>query len=110
MGSNLLFPLTRGRTAGVKLISSGDAIPNFMTVWVSLAVIVLNLDRFSGAPILPVLPYVLLFIVAPVLFFLGLKAWAGRRPRRRPAQGRPGMAPAAMAAVEALDETGEVDI
>jgi membrane-bound metal-dependent hydrolase YbcI (DUF457 family) len=110
MGSNLLFPITRKRTMGLKLISSGDAIPNFLTVWVSLAVILLNLDRFSGAPILPVLPYLLVAVVAPSLFFLGLKAWAGLRSWRRPVEGRPGIAPVAMAAVEALDETGEVDI
>jgi hypothetical protein len=110
MGSNLLFPITRRRTTGLKWISSGDAIPNFLTVWISLATIVLNLDRFSTTPILPVLPYVVVVIVVPGLLLLGLAAWAGRRSRRRPVQGLSRITPAAMAAVEALDETGEVDI
>jgi membrane-bound metal-dependent hydrolase YbcI (DUF457 family) len=73
MGSNLLFPATRKRMMGLKLIRSGDAIPNFLAVWISLAVILLNLDRFSDAPSIPVLPYLLGVIVAPCLFF---SAWA----------------------------------
>jgi membrane-bound metal-dependent hydrolase YbcI (DUF457 family) len=110
MGSNLFFPIARKRTMGLKWISSGDAIPNFLTVWLSLAAILLNLDRFSAAPILPVLPYVLAVVVVPGLLLLGLNVWAGLRSRRRPAPGRWKIPPAAMAAVEALDETGEVDI
>jgi membrane-bound metal-dependent hydrolase YbcI (DUF457 family) len=106
MGSNLLFPLTRGRMKGWKLFRSGDAIPNFLTVWSSLAVILLNLDRFSAAPIIPVAPYLLLVIVLPCLLLLGLWVWKtwwrGRQPARQPA--------VALAAVEALDETAELDL
>lgn len=106
MGSNLLFPLTRGRIEGWKLFRSGDAIPNFLTVWISLALILLNLDRFSAAPIIPVAPYLLLVIVLPCLLLLGLWAWKtlwpGRLPARQPA--------VALAAVEALDETAELDL
>ncbi len=102
MGSNLLFPLTRRRTMGLGLIRSGDAIPNFLTVWIGLAVILLNLDRFSDAPSIPVLPYLLVAIVAPSLLFLGLAAWERARARQQ--------SPGVLAAVEALDETHEVDI
>jgi membrane-bound metal-dependent hydrolase YbcI (DUF457 family) len=102
MGSNLLFPITRRRMMGLKLIRSGDAIPNFLAVWISLAVILLNLDRFSDAPAIPALPYVLTVIAAPCLFFLGLSAWERLRAQRRPAR--------VLAALEALDETQEVDI
>jgi membrane-bound metal-dependent hydrolase YbcI (DUF457 family) len=106
MGSNLLFPFTRGRMEGWKLFRSGDAIPNFLTVWSSLAVILLNLDRFSAAPIIPVAPYLLLVIVLPCLLLLGLWVWKtwwrGRQPARQPA--------VALAAVEALDETAELDL
>jgi len=102
MGSNLLFPLTRKRAMGLKLLRSGDAIPNFLAVWVSLAVILLNLDRFSEAPVIPVWPYVLVVIVAPCLLGLGLRAWLSLQTRRQPAS--------VLAAVEALDETAEVDI
>ena len=50
MGSNLLWPLTKKRTTGLKMIHSGDAIPNFLTVWIAVALILFNLDRFSAAP------------------------------------------------------------
>lgn len=87
---------------GCKLFHSGAAIPNALTVWLGLAVILLNLDRFSAAPLIPVLPYVLAVIVLPSLFLLTLWAWTQRSVVQLP--------PAALAAVEALDETGEVDI
>lgn len=102
MGANLAFPLTRRRMMGCKLFHSGAAIPNALTVWLGLAVILLNLDRFSAAPLIPVLPYVLAVIVLPSLFLLTLWAWTQRSVVQLP--------PAALAAVEALDETGEVDI
>ncbi|MFN2167589.1 MAG: metal-dependent hydrolase, partial [Anaerolineae bacterium] len=71
MGSNLLFPLTRRRQMGLKLLRSGDAVPNFLAVWLSLAVILLNLDRFSEAPVIPVVPYLLTVVFAPCLLFVG---------------------------------------
>jgi membrane-bound metal-dependent hydrolase YbcI (DUF457 family) len=102
MGVNFLFPSTSKRTLGLRLIRSGDAIPNFTVVWVSLAVILLNLDRFSAEPSIAPLPYVLVVIVLPSLFCLGLYAWLQVHAPRPPAE--------VMAAVEALDETSEVDI
>jgi len=50
MGSNLFWPLSETRTGGLRLIHSGDAIPNFVTVWSALTLILFNLDRFSGRP------------------------------------------------------------
>ncbi|MGD2148330.1 MAG: metal-dependent hydrolase [Anaerolineae bacterium] len=50
MGSNLLYPFTRARTRGLGLLRSGDAIPNFLTVWSAAMLIVFNLDRFSAQP------------------------------------------------------------
>ncbi len=102
MGSNLLFPITRKRAMGLKLLRSGDAIPNFLAVWISLAVILLNLDRFSGSPAIPVLPYLLAVVLAPAVLLLAVGAWSRRQAQRRAAR--------VMAAVEALDETDEVDI
>jgi hypothetical protein len=108
MGCNWLFPLTKQRTMGLKLMRSGDAIPNFLTVWVSLAIILLNLDRFSNAPSIPVVPYLLAVVAVPCLVLLGLGAWTRLRA---PSTARAPRQPAAvLAAVEALDETDEVDI
>jgi membrane-bound metal-dependent hydrolase YbcI (DUF457 family) len=82
MGSSLFWPLSHRRARGLKLIHSGDAIPNLLAVWIGLATILLNLDRFSNTPSIPVLPYVLGVIVVPCLCFLLLGAWqADRTPR-----------------------------
>jgi membrane-bound metal-dependent hydrolase YbcI (DUF457 family) len=79
MGSNLFWPLTRRRTPGLHLLRSGDAIPNFLTVWTSLALILFNLDRFSDTPRLQVLPYLLLALGVPWL----LLGWLYLRQRSR---------------------------
>lgn len=47
MGSNLFFPLTRRRTTGMKLMRSGDALPNFAAVWLSCLLIFWNVTRYS---------------------------------------------------------------
>lgn len=99
MGSNILFPWTRRRTRGLGLFHSGDALPNLMAVWSSVALILLNLDRFSAQPALPPGPYLLLAVVLPALLFLG--ATSGRD------QGWRGTAAAPMS--EALEEAAEVD-
>jgi membrane-bound metal-dependent hydrolase YbcI (DUF457 family) len=95
MGSNLFFPLTRRRTPGLRLFHSTDALPNFVAVWLSVAVVLLNLDRFSGNPLLPVWPYLIAVVGAPCLMLLVWRAWV-----RRPAS----------AGLTLLDEAGQVDI
>ena len=82
MGSNLLWPLTRQRTPGLRLIRSGDPIPNFVTVWVALALIIFNLDRFSAAPRLLAWSYLLGAVVLPALIMLVAYA----RDQRKKAQ------------------------
>ncbi len=72
MGSNVAFPLSRHRTQGLRLFHSGDALPNFLAVWLSGALVLFNLDRFSGDPMLPPVPYLLLTVVLPCLAFAGL--------------------------------------
>jgi hypothetical protein len=72
MGSNLFWPLTRKRIPGLHLLRSGDAIPNFLTVWTALALILFNLDRFSAHPRLPVLLYLLVALGLPWVVLLGM--------------------------------------
>lgn len=110
MGSNLLFPFTRRRTPGWKLFHSGDAVPNFLSVWLSVVLILLNLDRFSEAPILPPLPYLLVAVVLPCLALLGLRAWTDLQRFRRAGRAQIKAGPAVLAAVEALDEAAEADL
>jgi membrane-bound metal-dependent hydrolase YbcI (DUF457 family) len=72
MGSNLFWPFTKTRMPGLHLLRSGDSIPNFLTVWTSLAVILFNLDRFSAKPLLPLVPYLLVALVLPWAVLVGL--------------------------------------
>jgi membrane-bound metal-dependent hydrolase YbcI (DUF457 family) len=82
MGSNLLFPLTRARTRGMGLLRSGDAVPNFLTVWAALMLILFNLDRFSARPALtPWWAFLGLAVGLPVILLGGMHRWQ-RRGRR----------------------------
>ncbi len=65
MGCGLAWPAIRRRLPGLRLLHASEAVPNFLVVWTSLALILLNLDRFGGPGRLPLIPYVLLAIVAP---------------------------------------------
>jgi membrane-bound metal-dependent hydrolase YbcI (DUF457 family) len=67
MGSNLFWPLTRSRWPGLNLIRSGDAIPNFLTVWTACALTLFNLDRFADTPRLPAVPYLLGVVALPAV-------------------------------------------
>jgi len=82
MGSNLFWPFTKRRMPGLRLFRSGDAIPNFLTVWTSLALILFNLDRFSPSPLLPALIYLPLALGLPWLVLGGL--YLRQRLRGRP--------------------------
>jgi len=78
MGSNLLYPLTRERTTGLQLLRSGDAIPNFLTVWLCVALILFNLDRFSADPRLDLQVFLLLAVFLP-LALLGVAYYLQRQ-------------------------------
>lgn len=82
MGSNLFWPLTKARMRGLHLVRSGDAIPNFLTVWTAVAVTLFNLDRFSPKPLLPTVPYLLLALGLPWAVLGGL--YVSQRFQRRP--------------------------
>ncbi len=79
MGSNLVFPFTRGRTRGLGLLRSGDAVPNLLAVWVGIVVILFNLDRFSDRPRLdPWWAFLGLAVALPVVALGGSYAWRRR--------------------------------
>ncbi len=75
MGSNLFWPFTKGRVPGLGLIHSGEPIPNTLTVWTSLVLILANLDRFSAMPRLPQPAFLLVALGVPWLLLGGLYAW-----------------------------------
>ena len=79
MGSNLFPPFTRDRTRGLELLHSGDATPNFLTVWTALMLILFNLDRFSDQPQLgPWWAFLGLAVVLPLILLLGVYRWRRR--------------------------------
>ncbi len=84
MGSNLFWPFTTKRMPGLGLIHSGDAIPNFLTVWTSVALILFNLDRFSSSPLLPASRYLFVAIVIPWLVLGGKYTWDKIQARLEP--------------------------
>jgi membrane-bound metal-dependent hydrolase YbcI (DUF457 family) len=84
MGSNLLWPFTKKRVPGLKMIHSGDAIPNFLTVWISVAAILFNLDRFSAQPMLDPWWFLGLAVALPAVV-LGA-AYFAQKARPRPGQ------------------------
>jgi membrane-bound metal-dependent hydrolase YbcI (DUF457 family) len=83
LGSNLFWPFTHFRFPGLKLIHSGDAIPNFLAVWTALALMVYNLDRFALTPRLDAVPYFATVLGAPWVLFGGMylyqRAWEAVR-------------------------------
>lgn len=79
LGCNLLYPFSRRRTNGLRLLHSGDVIPNFLTVWSATAMIILSLDRFSTQPILSPLWLAGLAIWLPVVLLGGLYQWQRSR-------------------------------
>ncbi len=100
MGSNLLWPLTRRRTPGLRLLRSGDALPNVMAVWVALVLTLWNLNRFAPQPAWDGGRFLLLALGLPMLVIAGIAAW-----RRR---ARPAMAGPAERQAEILAETEEI--
>jgi membrane-bound metal-dependent hydrolase YbcI (DUF457 family) len=88
LGSNLFWPITKERSAGARLLHSGDAIPNFLAVWTALTLILFNLDRFSAPvqnrdPVLDPLIYFCTTLIAPALILIGVYARERRQDRVR---------------------------
>ncbi len=84
LGSNLFWPFTTERSGGLRLLHSGDAIPNFLAVWIALQVIFFNLDRFSAASqgravMLEPISFFALAIGVPALALSAVYVWQRRR-------------------------------
>ncbi len=79
MGSNLFWPFTKRRFDGAHLLHSGDTVPNLVTVWLSLTLILLNLDRARLTPLISPGPFIAFAIVLPCAVLVGI--YARRRMR-----------------------------
>jgi len=102
MGSNLFWPFTHRRSAGLGLLHSGDPLPNFLTVWLAAALILFNLDRFSATPRLPALPCLLGAVLLPLLI-LSTSYWHAWRRESQPP-------PEPLRQAEILAETEEIEL
>jgi membrane-bound metal-dependent hydrolase YbcI (DUF457 family) len=88
LGSNLFWPITKERSAGARLLHSGDAIPNFLAVWTALVLVLFNLDRFSApvqnrAPFFDPLIFLSTTLLLPALILIGVYAWERRADHMR---------------------------
>jgi hypothetical protein len=59
----------------LRLLRSGDPIPNFLTVWTAMMLILLNLDRFAAQPLLNPARFLGLAVVLPVVLLGGVYQW-----------------------------------
>lgn len=101
MGSNLFYPFTKERKIGLQLLRSGDALPNFLTVWLAAALILFNLDRFSASPVLDPPLFLLLGVALPLVGLGGLYQLQRQQGEEEPE---------ALGQKEIVDEAEEVDI
>jgi membrane-bound metal-dependent hydrolase YbcI (DUF457 family) len=81
LGSNLFAPFTRRRSAGLRLMSSMAAFPNFLAVWLAILLIFWNLARATTGGIggLNLLRYGFFGAVLPAAMFLWMQKKAAAR-------------------------------
>ncbi len=72
MGGNLLFPFTKDRSSGFKVMKASNPLGNFLVIWGSMVVTLFNLNRFSDVPVFttPWYFYFLYWLVIPALFLI----------------------------------------
>lgn len=73
MGSNLLFPFTKERVRGFHTMRAMDALPNFITCWLSVALLFWNLSRTTSSfPRVHIsgFSYLLYVVIIPVALML----------------------------------------
>lgn len=80
MGTNLLFPVTKERTPGLKIMHSGDAFPNFGCVWLCCLLIFWNLYAAIPAPVyhFGFIHFMIYALVVPFAVFGALRWWLVR--------------------------------
>ena len=72
LGCNLWWPLSRRQKPGMGLFHASDALPNFITVWLSLVLILYNLDRYGSISYIPSVPYLLVGLGVPLAVILAV--------------------------------------
>ncbi|HUN23457.1 MAG TPA: metal-dependent hydrolase [Anaerolineales bacterium] len=103
LGSNLFWPLTQRRSNGMKMMHSGDAIPNFLTVWLSVSLIIFNLNRTAPISQFSPINLILWSMLVPTIIFLTLHIYGKRK--KHPAVAAPAAGERNREALEELAET-----
>ena len=83
LGSNLWWPFTQRRGAGLKWMHSGDPLPNFVTVLTAGGLVLYNLNRFATPPLVDGDLFLLWGVLVPAATGLIFYA-AGKRGERPP--------------------------
>lgn len=78
LGSNLWWPFTGRRSSGLKLLHSGDPIPNFLAVWSSAMLILYNLNRFAAVPQFDGSAFLLWAVAAPAALMIGAMTYQSK--------------------------------
>lgn len=87
LGSNLWWPFTDRRSNGLRLMHSGDPLPNFVTVLVACGLILYNLNRFAAPSPFDGSLFLLWAVFVPAAIGLAFYA-TRRRPAPRPEADR----------------------
>jgi hypothetical protein len=80
LGSNLWWPFTQRRSAGLKWLHAGDPLPNLVTLIVAGGLILYNLNRYASPPLDAGNVFLLWAVLVPAS--LGLIVYAANRQRR----------------------------
>ncbi len=87
MGSNLWWPITKRRSSGLQWMHSGDALPNFLSVWLALAIILLNINLAAQTPQFSGIGWLIWAVILPSLVMGGAYIF-GQRQKRAQTQQR----------------------
>jgi membrane-bound metal-dependent hydrolase YbcI (DUF457 family) len=79
MGCNIWWPFTRRQKPGLGLFHARDPLPNFLTVWFSLLIIIYNLDKSVSAVTLTGILFIILGMCVPLVVLLGMIIMKSRR-------------------------------
>lgn len=77
LGSNLFFPFTKERTKGMGLFHSGNTVPNLLTNYLSIVVIIWNLNAFGLKPVFttPWYTYFTTVLIIPSALLIAMAWW-----------------------------------
>jgi membrane-bound metal-dependent hydrolase YbcI (DUF457 family) len=102
LGSNLWWPFTERRSEGMKWLHSGDPLPNFLTVWSSVMLILFNLNQYAKQPQFSGSVFLLWAVILPAAVMIGAMVYQARAKARTKPEAELGR--------EALSEVEETQV